>query len=96
MWVLRIHGKFTCDLTPFEVRVWKRWSWHTMRLDQAHRIVDVEPGTLTLCPHGPQRRSKWGFFLPTPGGWLDEHAYDEKVRSTRRDLWDENPGIPSG
>lgn len=60
-----------------------RWSVRLMRLDECHRIVDVEGDTWTLCIRGPQRRA-WGFY--TPEGWMDEFSYDG---SRTRDLFNE-------
>lgn len=54
------------------LRHWRRWSRHDMPLATAHRIVAVEPGTVTLVWRRPKVR-RWGFFLPT--GWIDCEAY---------------------
>lgn len=59
----------------------KRTRFNWLGLGRAHRIVVVEPGTLTLVFHGPRRRdrkterSSWGFF--TRDGWVDELTYAE-------------------
>lgn len=45
-------------------RVWDRWSFHGIPLESAHRIVSVEPNTLTLVFAGPKVRS-WRFWTET-------------------------------
>lgn len=42
-----------------------------------HRIVSVEPRTVTLCFMGPNRR-RWGFH--TPEGWIPWTEYEMKSR----------------
>lgn len=65
----------------------RRWSVRFLRLDEAHRIVDLDGRVCwTIVVHGPNVR-RWGFFLPT--GWVDEYTYDQTVRAERRDLWNE-------
>lgn len=56
------------------------------RLDEAHRIVELDRAVVwTLVLLGPRRR-RWGFYMP--GGWIDETTYDATVH---RDLWNEAP-----
>lgn len=65
----------------------RRWRPRLMRLDECHRITDLDrPVVWTLVVHGPKRR-KWGFYLPA--GWVDEHTYGRTVRAKRRDMWDD-------
>lgn len=67
-------------LVQFRTRKWRRWSVHRMPLDVAHRIVRVEPGTVTLVLRGRKVR-RWGFFLPPDqGGWVDWEDYDYATR----------------
>lgn len=62
-------------------------SWRTMRLDECHRITDLDrPHVWTLVIHGPWRRG-WGFYLPS--GFMDWRQYDATVRAERRDMWAE-------
>lgn len=44
-------------------RVQRRWRIGRFRTDQAHRIVGVEPGTVSLVVTGPKKRV-WGFWCP--------------------------------
>lgn len=44
-------------------RTWRRWSIHRMPLTVAHRIVAVEPGTISLVVRGRKSR-RWGFYQP--------------------------------
>ena len=58
-----------------------------MRLDECHRIIQLDrPVVWTLVIHGPWRRL-WGFY--TPNGWIESSVYDKSVRAERRDLWNE-------
>ena len=70
------------------VVVRRRWlSWRTMRLDECHRITQLDrPHVWTLVIHGPWRRG-WGFYLPS--GFMDWRTYDSTVRAERRDMWAE-------
>jgi hypothetical protein len=61
------------DEKYFERR-WLRWSWHKMRMGQAHKIVGVMPGTISLIFVG-KRHETWGFY--TPEGWIDWKVYKE-------------------
>lgn len=54
-----------------------RWSVASVRLDQAHCIVTVRPGTWTLVIRGPRVRT-WGFH--TPAGWVRHDQHDESTR----------------
>lgn len=62
---------------PGVMRVWRRGSVHRMGLADAHRIIAVEPGTVTLVLRGRKVRP-WGFYLPT--GWVDQRRYDYAAR----------------
>lgn len=54
-------------------RTWGRWSFHAMPLTTWHRIVKVEPRTLTLVVTGPYRQH-WGF--DTADGFVPHEAYN--------------------
>ena len=60
-------------------RQWRRGSVHRMRQTDIHRIVDVEPGTLTLVVRGRKTRP-WGFYQVTEGLWVDQCDYDYESR----------------
>lgn len=49
-------------------REWSRYSLHRMHHYEAHRIVDVRPGTLTLIFVG-RKQGSWGFY--GNHGWID-------------------------
>jgi hypothetical protein len=54
-------------------RAWKRFSVHQMRAKvDRHRIISVEPNTLTLVLLGRHKRD-WGFY--TPSGWVNYRNY---------------------
>lgn len=64
-WVLR--GGYLEEWSPLGTEVARqrdcpRWSWHRMRAEDAHRIVEVRPDTWTLVFVGPRRRV-WGFYV---------------------------------
>lgn len=61
-------------------RTWPRWSWHSMRATDRHRIVKVQPNTLTLVFAGPVVRA-WGFW--TPEGFMPWRHYAR--RNAKRD-----------
>lgn len=65
-------------------RRWRRWSIHRMRQTDAHRIVDVEPGTVTLVLRGRKTRP-WGFFQVAEGLWVDYRSYDYAARRPVRE-----------
>lgn len=54
------------------LRSWRRWTLHTMRLTDWHRIVKVEPDTWTLILTG-RYKQKWGFL--TPDGFVPHEQY---------------------
>jgi hypothetical protein len=70
-------------------RVWRRWSWHTIDMGQAHQIIELTSvPTWSLVVRGPVRR-RWGFYepRPMPGGresrvWV----YHQHSDPARRDL----------
>ena len=66
-----------CGLTNQRTRRRRRWSIHRMPLDVAHRITDVEPGTVTLVFRTRKRR-EWGFYPPS--GWVRWQDYDYESR----------------
>lgn len=74
---LGIPDVFPFSMTRGTVRSWPRWSIHRMGLDVAHRITDVEPGTVTLVLRRPRRR-RWGFYMRH--GWVDWEDYDYETR----------------
>jgi hypothetical protein len=53
-------------------RYWKRFTWHKMDIEKAHRIIEVDPGTITLIFTG-RRSREWGFW--TPSGWVKWNEY---------------------
>lgn len=84
-WILK--GGYTEEVV--ETRLWdqlpkfrthKRWSWHVIRLDQAHRINQVRD-TWTLVVKGPLRRT-WGFYRKGTGfirhNWYDHTGLMEE------------------
>lgn len=77
-------------------RRWARWSWHSMPLTVAHRIISVKPRTWTLVLRGPTRRA-WGFYVPAPTSdgvwwWVKNTEYDYATRRpnkvTGNHAWD--------
>lgn len=66
----------------YQGRSWRRWSVHSIRLGECHRIVDVDPGTWTLVLRGPRVRV-WGFF--TPAGWVRHDLYADDRRQLATD-----------
>jgi hypothetical protein len=83
-WVLR--GWYSEEVGPRETvhraiasrtRVNRAGSLHRVGLREAHRIVEVEPGTLTLVVTG-RRRQEWGFWTPT-GFVLWSEYQDERA-----------------
>ena len=54
-----------------------RYVWNFIRATpfDRHRIVSVQPGTLTICFMGPKRRD-WGFH--TPDGWVYWKDYNRE------------------
>lgn len=58
-------------------RSWRAGTVHRIALTDAHRIVHVTPGTVTLILRGRKVRP-WGFYLPT--GWVDQRDYDYVAR----------------
>lgn len=62
---------------PGDVRTWRRWSVHRIRMTEAHRIIACEPGTRTLVIRGRKTR-RWGFYLPDC--WVDQAHYDYDAR----------------
>lgn len=51
---------------------WRRGSVHKMPIIHAHRIIDLEPGTVTLCWFGKRQR-QWGFW--TADGFVSAKEY---------------------
>ena len=66
--------------------------WRTMRLDEAHRIVELtRHQTWTLVVHGPTRR-RWGFYLPS--GWMPWRDYELSDEGRRRELRVDITNVP--
>jgi hypothetical protein len=63
----------TCGL-PFFDTLHHRWYNWMPDPTVAHRIVAVDPGTVTLLFTGPRRR-EWGFR--TAQGWVSRHNYKD-------------------
>lgn len=70
------------------MRTWRRFSFHKIPMDVAHRVDGYELGTISLCIVGPRRRT-WGFYPPAEVSrvgrrhrWVAWDNYDE-VRSPR-------------
>ena len=63
-----LRGGYTEEYYPsatdsrFHLRRYDRWSAHRKTIGVAHRIVAVDPGTITLCLLG-RRRQDWGFYI---------------------------------
>lgn len=80
-WALILRGAYTERHHPlphvlpdqFHYHTWKRWSWHRMTRETAHRIVEAEPGLRTLIFVG-KRHKDWGFY--TKGGWVPWQEYE--------------------
>jgi hypothetical protein len=54
------------------LRRWRRWSWHSMDREKAHKIEQIEDKTLSLIFVG-KRVGTWGFY--TEDGWLEWSDY---------------------
>jgi len=65
---------FWASGTPCFATLKHRWFNWMPAATQAHRIVAVEPRTLTLVLHGPWRR-QWGFH--TRDGWVPWREYKD-------------------
>lgn len=67
------------------VRVRRGWlSVRSMRLDEAHRIIELSGRTVwTLVVHGPTRR-RWGFYLSDD--WMRWDVYERSDVGRRREL----------
>jgi len=61
------------------------WNWIAAR--DTHRIIDVLPGTITLCFAGPARQV-WGFY--TPEGKIAWTGYDSEaeIAAAGRPEWE--------
>lgn len=68
----RLHTIPNVSLNYSYLQFHKRFSWHKMPLDQAHKIVLLNDKTVTLVFVGKRRRS-WGFF--TRDGFIDWTEY---------------------
>lgn len=54
---------------------YSRWSWHTKKATDLHRITHVCPNTRTLVFTGPRKR-EWGFLRN--GRWIPWREYLSK------------------
>lgn len=64
---------------PWKIQHWKRFSWHRMGLDQAHKITAI-PQDWGRCPlitlvFVGKRRRNWGFWGPS--SFIPWQEYDE-------------------
>ena len=66
------------SLDRFIVRDWKRFSWHIVGTEAAHRIIHVSPGTITLILTG-RRLREWGFW--TSRGFVNWRSYRKSPKS---------------
>lgn len=87
-WVLRggyteqIHTRFSVagqTVTRVAHRKWARWSVHRMGITTAHRILTLEPNTVTLVLVGRRSRS-FGFW--TLDGWVPWRRYVAQHRAS--------------
>lgn len=67
-WSLVLRGSYRDIVTPDsrnlnrqEIQQHDRWSFHAFPLRAAHRIIHVDPGTVTLIIVGQKVRT-WGFY----------------------------------
>lgn len=66
-------------LDKFVTQRHARWSMHSMPLQSAHIITDLEPDTTTLVFCGPKTKD-WGFWTPegfVPWQEYNRQKYDE-------------------
>lgn len=80
-----LRGSYTELVYPFPEKAigsnlfyeehWKRFSFHRMGRESAHRITEASPGLKTLILTGP-RRGNWGFF--TPQGFMEWQDYERQ------------------
>lgn len=52
-----------------------RFSFHRVLLHNYHKIVNVEPGLVTLVFIGPEKK-EWGFWDEYQGRWIPHYDYD--------------------
>lgn len=65
------------DVTRYREQHWRRWSWHKMTRETAHRIIHAEPGLKTLIFVG-KRHKDWGFFTAPWGGYVPWQEYERE------------------
>lgn len=58
-----------------DVRNHRRFNFVRASIQDRHSIVEVEPGTVTLCFMGPKTR-EWGYHTPT--GWVHWKQYNQR------------------
>lgn len=88
-WSLILRGGYTerlFDIAPKKMRTftstvktWRRWSLHQMSRRQAHMVIGLQPGTVTLLLCGPKDnqadpKNEWGFY--TERGFVPWSEYD--------------------
>jgi hypothetical protein len=89
-WSLVLHGGYIEERHPDiekngpahpdrSYRSYKAGARHSFPLADAHRIMHVAPGTITLCLVGRKQR-RWGFWVPDPtrphrSRWVDYEQY---------------------
>jgi hypothetical protein len=69
----RFYPQPYADLEEWRDRTWKRFTWHRMDRDSAHRIVEAAPGLKTLIICGRRHASGWGFY--TDDGYVPWHEH---------------------
>lgn len=70
------HGR----MVPSRYNTWRRFSVHRMHPSRvAHRIIEVQPGTISLILAG-RRSREWGFL--TPEGWEQWSEYLNRMYGT--------------
>lgn len=68
----RFHVIPEINIDVVRTQRWRRFSWHRMSRETAHRIVELREGTISLIFVGP-RRASWGFH--TAAGFVDWKDY---------------------
>jgi hypothetical protein len=80
-----LRGCYAEDIYPYAKdrnfstrrRVWKRWSVHRMRIGMAHKIVLIQPDTISLLLVGRKGKRDWGFY--TAAGFVPQREYSSVV-----------------
>lgn len=61
---------------PIDIRNHVRFNFIRASIQDRHTIVQVKPGTITLCFMGPKTR-EWGYH--TPDGWVYWKDYNART-----------------